>query len=507
MGRGSIFLFLVLTACGESTVLSPLGIEEETKESPPKVCSPKISTFHHKKYKLSEFKSISSGSQIALLIDGNCERIESLSQDPFYQSLKAAQKDFSQNFHWPQNWTREQLFTFIDQNECILGASPVRKFELQALTNDTYASQLTHLQHTKFFENLEQINLDLVQAQPTLVAVIDTGQWLDHPDMKENLWVNLAEQNGQEGVDDDQNGIIDDIHGANFNYNTGNPVPVYSTSHGNHVAGLIGAHINNNEGIVGVMGQKTQILPINVFYRVSPIGGGNAVPTHIAIDNAIRYAADMGADVINMSLGGAGLSATTQAALEYAVQKGSTVIVSAGNGSREINQDFEYIPAFYAKDIKGMLAVAATNSKDANLELCSFSNFSSSYVEIAAPGCDTNATNGEGVAGPITGLLSTVRSVTDEDLYDLMAGTSMSSPVAAGAAALVIAYHKTYKGTSPTPAQVEDILKQALPAQQNLQAKVEGARHLQFQDLVEYLRRLYILNQEEPPPVTSPPEC
>jgi subtilisin family serine protease len=251
------------------------------------------------------------------------------------------------------------------------------------------------------------------------------------------MWVNTKEVAGN-GLDDDGNGYADDFYGYNFASKIADPSPETWTGqgsggqiHGTHVAGLAAANSNNGVGVAGVGGIKARVMALNVFGKIA---GADTVN----IDEAIKYAADNGADIINMSLGGPGRAETTGDAIKYAVSKGVVVIVAAGNDNKDINTNF-FTPASFGSEVQGMLAVGAIDSDTS--KRCSFSNYNTTRVEIGAPGCN--------------GLFSTVPN----NGYQSLQGTSMASPVTAGAAALAVGLIKTRSGADANPAEVEDIMK------------------------------------------------
>src|SRR3989338_3200623 len=134
------------------------------------------------------------------------------------------------------------------------------------------------------------------QGDGIVAAIIDTGLDFLHPDIQSNIWLNTDEVAGN-GIDDDGNGRIDDYRGWDFYYNDNNPTDDHG--HGTHVAGIVAAAQNNSQGIAGVAPQS-KIMALKVL---DSFGGGIISTVLSAINLAIRYAADQGADLINMSLG------------------------------------------------------------------------------------------------------------------------------------------------------------------------------------------------------------
>ncbi len=197
----------------------------------------------------------------------------------------------------------------------IMGVSPANE------PNDTLYSQQ--------WAN-EAIQADTVQARMAadstvsdtnqVIAIIDTGVDKDHEDLKNKMWVNTAELNGSPGVDDDQNGFVDDIYGWDFVNNDGNPMD--DNSHGTHCAGPAAAEVNNQKGIAGVS-PGAKIMGVKVMQS-----SGYGAAADIA--QGILYAANNGASVISMSIGGAGRSKVTEDALAVAYAY-SFLVAAAGN--------------------------------------------------------------------------------------------------------------------------------------------------------------------------------
>jgi serine protease len=244
----------------------------------------------------------------------------------------------------------------------------------------------------------------------TIVAVIDTGVDLTHPDLRANLWTNPGEIAGN-GRDDDGNGYTDDVHGWDFAGNDNDPTD--ERGHGTHVAGIIGAVGNNGVGGSGVA-WKTRIMPLKMF---DANGGGNTGSGARAIDYAVRN----GAKIINCSWGGSAPDDALAAAIARAQAAGVIVVIAAGNAGRNNDTNSEF-PANYANSYTNVVAVAASTQ---NGQLASWSNYSTSRVELAAPG--------EGIVSTARGGGTTTKS-----------GTSMSAPFVSGALAVLWDKHPTW---------------------------------------------------------------
>ena len=247
------------------------------------------------------------------------------------------------------------------------------------------------------------------------VAVLDTGVDYLHPDIDANIWTNTREV-AVNGIDDDRNGFIDDIRGWDFAYNDNDPSDL--NGHGTHVAGTIAAE-NNGFGQTGVA-YNAKIMPVKVL---SDTGSGSF--SNVA--RGIRYAADNGADVINLSLGGSTGSFELLEAVRYANARGAVLVMSSGN-SRGATPGF---PAAYAAE-----AGLAVGAVDSNGTFASFPNQAGS-VEIdyvTAPGVN-------------------VYSLSPNNAYRSLSGTSMAAPHVAGVAALLLSYRPEL-----TPVQLESLL-------------------------------------------------
>lgn len=259
-----------------------------------------------------------------------------------------------------------------------------------------------------------------------IVAVIDGGIDVSHPDLSRNIWVNEAEKNGESGKDDDGNGYKDDVNGYNFMYK-GALTP---HDHGTHVAGTVGAVSNNSVGVAGIAGgdgtpeSGVRLMSCQIFDHRDDDSSGDCAP-------AFKYAADNGAVIAQCSFSynkeiGNTMPAATKAAIDYFIEnagvgpdgtqtgpmKGGVVIFAAGNDNTNTGS-----PAYYD-------AVLAVASVGADYERAYYSNYGS-WVDIAAPGGD--AEKGRQV-------LSTL----PDGKYGYMQGTSMACPHVSGIAALVV---------------------------------------------------------------------
>ncbi len=303
-----------------------------------------------------------------------------------------------------------------------------QRVELAAIPDDPFFPYQRHLAQIGAPRAWDLAAAAGTPAVPVTVAVIDSGLDTGHPDIAGRLWVNAAERDGMPNRDDDDNGIVDDIHGANLvdvPYN-GDVAAARSTStsHGTHVAGLIGAATGNGTGIAGV-------APTSRILTVRFLSGGSGGGLAKAIQG-IEYARRAGARVINMSwtlTPGATSQALCDAVAE-AGRNGIVMVAAAGNDG----QDLDRTPAQPAScPSPAVIAVAATDGADD--ELSAFSNTGAATVDLAAPGTEPPTFIGDDTT---PGLLSLYPSSPGRALYVRTLGTSMAAPLVAARRPLML---------------------------------------------------------------------
>ncbi len=251
-----------------------------------------------------------------------------------------------------------------------------------------------------------------IEGQGILVAVVDAGVDLTHPQLKNQIYVNPGEIPNNK-IDDDKNGFIDDVSGWDFANQSANVLPM--TDHGTHVSGIILAE--HSSGPVFGMAQKAKLLPLNFMSSDGSGTMGDAI-------SAINYAALMGAKVINASWGGSGCSTVLESKIADLDGKGILFVTAAGNDSQDIGS-FPSYPASY--NLPSQITVGASSSHD---YMAGFSNFSTTLVHLVAPGMN---------------ILSSVPNYTATDGTNqkntaYMSGTSMATPFVTGAVALAWSY-------------------------------------------------------------------
>ena len=287
--------------------------------------------------------------------------------------------------------------------------------------------------------DLQTGNTDVV------IGVIDSGIDYTHPDLAENIWTNPGEIAGN-GIDDDDNGYIDDIHGWDFS--SGDADPMDGHGHGTHVAGTIAAAGNNEIGVAGV-NWNAKLMPLRFL---NDAGSGSIYQAL----RALEYATMMGAQITNNSWIGENYSSSTQIAIDQANAAGSIYVVCAGN-DRNDNDNAPVYPASYLGD--NVITVAATTHAD---NLSSFSNFGEESVDLGAPG-------------------SSILSTKPGGGYTTKSGTSMATPHVAGVASLLLS-----KRPDLAPVEVRQAILQGTDSVESLSGKtVSGGRLNAYGALME----------------------
>jgi len=246
-----------------------------------------------------------------------------------------------------------------------------------------------------------------------VVAVLDTGVDYNHEDIQDNMWINTDEI-PDNGIDDDSDGFIDNIYGADFAYNDGDPMDGYG--HGTHCAGTIAAVGDNYIGVVGV-NWNSRIM------AVKGLKDSNSGPAS-NLAEAIYWIADNGADIISNSWGPKFRTPSVpiiEAAVQYAYDKGCVLVFSAGNQ----NDDVQY---YSPQNMEETIVVAATNHQDYK---ASFSNWGEK-VDVSAPGVEILSLRANG-----TDMYGNGIHIVD-DKYYWANGTSMACPHVAGLAGLIL---------------------------------------------------------------------
>jgi subtilisin family serine protease len=306
-----------------------------------------------------------------------------------------------------RNFTTDQAIANLSNDSRIEYIEPNWIVSTNATPNDPSFDNLWGLNNTGQTGGTIDADIDAPEAWDTqtgnnvVVGVIDTGVDYNHPDLAENIWTNPGEIAG-DGIDNDANGYVDDIHGWDFVNNDSDPFD--DNGHGTHVSGTIAATGNNSTGVTGVS-WSADIMGLKFL---DAYGYGS---TFDAV-KAVEYATQMGADLTNNSWGGGGYSEALYDAIAAAGTAGKLFVAAAGNSG--LNSDiFPAYPASY--DLDNIISVAATDHNDA---LAYFSNYGVASVDLGAPGVN-------------------IYSTLPYNSYGTYSGTSMASPHVAGVASLI----------------------------------------------------------------------
>jgi len=312
-------------------------------------------------------------------------------------------------------------------------AEPNGIFYLFGIPNDENFSKQWALQNTGQNGGTPDADIDAPEAWDIetgsldiTIAIIDSGVDYNHPDLSGNIWKN-EDEIPNNGVDDDNNGFIDDIRCWDFCNDDNDPLD--DSGHGTHCAGIAAAIGNNSIGIAGVC-WNCKIMAIKGFDK-----NGLGWATDLA--NAIIYAADNGADVISMSWGNYNSTKIIHDAIDYAYSNGVVLAAAAGNILIDISR--KYYPAAF----DNVIAVAATDKNDYK---ASFSNYGD-WVDVAAPGDEIYSTM------PTYSVELNSAPYFLSMNYDYLDGTSMACPMVAGLAALLLSYNPNL-----TPDEVRNII-------------------------------------------------
>lgn len=317
--------------------------------------------------------------------------------------------------------TSEDVWATVDKlsdNENILSAEPDFVWEKTDTTTvaatDEEINAETHfpcMDVTGVWKDCFDPAKKEAPGKGTVVAVIDTGVDYTHKDLADNIWVNEGEIPGN-GIDDDGNGYVDDVYGVDFV--DGDSDPMDEHGHGTHVAGIIAMTPGNGGGVGVAYGAKIMCV------RAGQANGSFASSD---IAKAIKYAADNGADVINMSFGGTGRSYLVESALQDAFP--SCVLVAAAGNDGLPTTDAKQAGYLFTEDIypAGYKYVIGVMATDNNQSLAYFSNWD--FAE--GSGCEYE------MAAPGVGIYSTLPG----NRYACWSGTSMATPNVAAAAAIL----------------------------------------------------------------------
>ncbi|MDY6988327.1 MAG: S8 family serine peptidase [Thermodesulfobacteriota bacterium] len=322
--------------------------------------------------------------------------------------------------HWKllEDVSVAEAIEILGATPCVEDAEPNYLYEPYTVPNDPLFEELWLMHNTGQSVNGRVGNpgadISATKAwdietgsHDVVIAVIDSGVAFDHPDIADNVWMN-EDDTANNGIDDDENGYVDDVCGWDFVNNDNNPSDysrdLYCNGHGTHVAGTIAAQGNNSIGLCGVMWQAS-IMPLQIFdiFEESPYNSGRIQLMNIV--EALTYAVDNGASIANCSFGSDTYSRLLFGTVEYAHENGVLVVAAAGNEGMDTDTSPQY-PCGY--DLPNIISVAATDELD---RLTSYSNYGLESVDVAAPG-------GSGAAANIYSTIPPARETLFHDDFE-----------------------------------------------------------------------------------------
>jgi hypothetical protein len=358
----------------------------------------------------------------------SCPKFTEARQENYQKAVLLVKlKDSSEilKFEFNDNVSLDKVIDEYKNNDSVEYVEPNYLVKISAFPNDPdYNLQwyLNPINIRDFWSTDLLLRQNENNSAKSVIAILDTGVDIDHPDLKDKIWGNSKEVSN-DGIDNDGNGFIDDVNGWNFVDNNNNPNPAFpdgydtdAVKHGTIVAGIAGAATNNSQGIAGV-GWFVKIMPLKVL-------GSDGTGDIYSVVQAIDYAIKNGANVINMSFVGTGYSQSLLDAIRRAYNKDLLIVAAAGNTDPQTNGvDLDLTPSYPVcfDGVAGENMVVGVASVGKDLKKSAFSNYGR-CVDLVAPG---------------EGFYSTQVYKPDKagfyNYYDgYWSGTSLSAPLVSG---------------------------------------------------------------------------
>lgn len=386
-------IFTLTTGCGRGVNTAIIDNEQTTKAESNQVIIRR------------KLNSLSNASSVSILAQNRVKSIRSLGVEivkvpngvTMDEYIKKLSNDPTIEYIEPNYIRRTALFTddFVKQQTQTFDADQDLKSYINYSSSSTFKT-LFNDPDIKLQYGLQNINAskawDISKGdEKVIVAVVDTGVDLDHPDLKDNLVKGYTTIKGTTSANDDN-------------------------GHGTHVAGVVAAIADNGIGVTG-MAPQCKVMPIKVLS-----GKGEGNDSDIA--EGIIWAVDHGAKIINLSLGGAGAGKTLENAITYAYKSNTLVIAAMGNNGANVKN--------YPAAFKNVIAVGASDVKN---KIAPFSNFGD-WISVTAPGLKIYST--------FPSYKVELSKYNLGEAYGILSGTSMSTPFVAGLAGLIWSKNKNF---------------------------------------------------------------
>lgn len=439
--------------------------------------------------------SIPAGRSLSVILDNSCVAKENPRSALVAAVMSGASPHpalVKQAYSYvvPNTISQGDLENQADADACVLGISWNQVYHPQQTTlaysvNDPMLPQQTHLTAMRapmawslFYGS--PYGMPVNGGTPVRIAVVDSGIDYNHPDLQGNIW--SFSQGWGLDVTDNTTTPYD-------------PMDIAADGHGTHIAGDIAAVSNNGTGIAGTMPFNAKIIAIKIY--VSD-GNGGVQTTTTAFYNGMQAALLNGADVINLSLATVttDYDAVAEEGVNSALGQGVFTAVAIGNGNPNgqlvDGTTVHVMPAMLAAK-HGVIGVASYDSNTGNIS--AFSNYSTTYAEIAAPG--------ENSAGQ--GIFSTLPLANSA--YGTLAGTSEATPFVSAAAALTIGWIRDSYGITPSPAEVERLILGSAAENTQLAGYVQAGHQLDLYNLAVAIQQAYPGTNGGPKTVPANANC